>query len=231
MNKQSQLSRAGKVLAVGVAMLMGLWGPLVQASAVRFPLQGRAEVRWSASESVQVWGMPLLHARFESDWAVARLAEALVQEAPYFQVFTHLPGRLMLSGQTEQGHWLAQLTEHGDGSRGLMSLWQVPSSSTTAMRSLVLNGLLDVSGLGAPLMHVRFDEHGQTVEQLVLPVSLGQEDLSQTLSARLTQSHWQRAVEPGLPWGVQVWRKSGRVFFWQYYKRPAGAAVFVHYTE
>jgi len=214
----------------GQAQTVQAGQPPLSATLSAFPLQASAHVRWSEPVNAQVWGLPLQYAHFESDWPLARLGEELSHEQRYFQVLTHLPGQWLLSGQWAGQHWLAQITNDDRGSRGLVSRWQMSALN----HETVLTQIFSAAQFGAPLLHVRTEQPGWTVEHAIFhaPASLSDavQRLTHNLMQQLQRAGWQRhrGQSVSIP-SAQTWHRDNHQLLWQARPHEAGIMVFVQH--
>ena len=214
-------------LRAAMLLATGLSAATAHAGMPAFPLLSSAQVYWSKPESAQVWGMPLHYARFVTHWPLEKMAAELSHDKQRFQVFNHLPGRLMLSGHSEGQHWVAQLIPDGTGSRGLVSVWEMPLEGRARSDRGVLAGLFQPQGVWRSLLHVRRRVDGKAVEQAVYQgAELG---MLSELSARLKRAGWE--PEQTLVSPETKWRRAGQRLYWRQRSVRGASMLFVHYSE
>lgn len=202
-----------------------------QAQMPAFPLWAAPQIQWSEPASAQVWGMPLHYLRFTTAWSLERMAAELSRDALRFQTFTRLPDRLLLSGHTQDQHWMAQLVADGSGSRGMVSVLQAISTAAPGRAADPggLAGMLPSSSLWRALLHVRRNQEGRIVEQAVYQVKAAWPAMLAELQRRLREAGWEPAggAEPQ----GEVWRRAGQRLRWQSRAQAGQLMLFVHYSE
>lgn len=220
--KRCRALRAAALLAGGLSSVAAF------AGMPAFPLRASPQVYWSEPVSAQIWGMPLHYVRFATHWPLEKMAAELSRDAARFQVFTRLPGRLMLSGQTADQHWVAQLTADGRGSRGMVSVWRTQSAGALEGKG-VLADLFQPSALWRTLLHVRQSHEGRTMEQAVYHGTAALPALLADVSRRLRQAGWEPAEPTDPTW--QTWKRSHQRLRWQHRSQAGQVMIFMHYSE
>ncbi len=219
-----------RALQAAALLATGLSSAAAQGGMPVFPLQSSPQVYWSRPESAQVWGMPLHYVRFATQWPPERMAAELSRDEARFQVFTRLPGRLMLSGQASGQHWLAQLTPDGQGSRGLVSVWNTPAESAGLPGGKgVLAGMFQSSTLWRNLLHVRRQRDGRITEQAIYQGSAALPALLADVDRRLRQAGWEPEETSDSHEGR--WRRAGQRLHWRRHSGAGPVMIFMHYSE
>lgn len=228
-------SHKRRVIAViCLSMCVAGAGPLRAASASSIetapgplsPTLKAAGFQWGDHYRFAIGGVPVQALEFTAPLSLPEAAAALATHSTHLQRVIATPHGILLSGLRRAAHWVAQLSPHGTGVRGVVSSipWPLPPQFSQRSPASVVGWLQTHNTL-------RFQVSSETQEQVVQEVHRSPWT-AQAFEARMTQGlrrdGWQRtATGPALP-GASHWRRNSDSLAVVVHPDTQGSQALVH---
>lgn len=199
---------------------------------------------WQPVQPVDVAAIPVHIKPFTSTQSVAQVAEALADHQDVFQRILVSPGLVVLSGVSEETHWLAEIWRvggHPEGSAGRVSvlsfagLPRLPVADHQAYSWLPTNATqLAQWGDGAVKPPTQAAEPASRVIQSLYRMPASAAISRPQLASRLRSQGWSVLLpvpsQVSLqPW--QVWQQHGEELFLFFLDTAQGFFLYVHHTR
>ncbi len=195
--------------------------------AVRAALEV-AGVRWLDTHDGSANGVVFRTALFVSEHDAVALAAQLSRiTGPLFSRLLTLPGQLVLSGVSPDGHWLASISPGPDGSRGYVSLLDMRATTTRGS-----NGA-DAAILAGTAPIFSFEDHAgrQRVRHQVYNIAGHSDGVKSDVLRRLRKLGWVRDDMPstdGMGWSAQ---RGGQQLSIAFAPQPTGQIIYARQVQ
>ncbi|KAA0911684.1 hypothetical protein [Pusillimonas sp. ANT_WB101] len=199
---------------------------------------------WQPVQPIDVAAIPLHIKPFTATQSVARVAEALADHQDVFQRILVSPGLAILSGVSEEAHWLAEIwrvSEHPESSAGRVSvlsfagLPNLPVADHHAYAWLPTHATkLAQWGddtVGPPTQAA---EPARGVIQTLYRMPASAAILRHQLASRLRSQGWSALLPMSSELSVpswQLWQQHGEELFLFFLDTAQGFFLYVHHTR
>ncbi|NYT77948.1 hypothetical protein H0A71_13160 [Alcaligenaceae bacterium] len=199
---------------------------------------------WQPVQPIDVAAIPLHIKPFTATQSVARVAEALADHQDVFQRILVSPGLAILSGVSEEAHWLAEIwrvSEHAESSAGRVSvlsfagLPNLPVADHHAYSWLPTHATkLAQWGDGTVGPPSRAAELARGVIQTLYRMPASAAISRHQLASRLRSQGWSALLPMSSELSVQswqLWQQHGEELFLFFLDTAQGFFLYVHHTR